>query len=100
MEEIRSFYSMLKIEENTDEMTVSELYFWLTGTKKLTNDQMEMVAYVLKEQGEMEENRDKRMDYFRKAHFLLEKAEQEAITFSVDRLMKIGELKEYLEGEG
>jgi len=98
LEEIRTFYSILKIEENMEDMTVSELYHWLTTTKKLVNDQIEMVAYVLKEQGEMENDREKRMEYFRKAHFLLEKVELEAITFSVERLMKIGELKEYLEG--
>ncbi len=100
LEEIRMFYAMLKIDEITVDMTVSELYYWLTDTKKLTNDQIEMLAYVMKEQGEMDANDDKRMDYFRKAHFLLEKVELETITFSVERLMKIGELKEYLKGEG
>ncbi len=98
LDEIRTFYSILKIEENMDEMTVSELYNWLSTSKKLVNDQIEMVAYVLKEQGEMEEDAEKRMDFFRKAHFLLEKVELEAITFSVERLLKIGELKEYMEG--
>ena len=55
-----------------------------------------MVGYVLKEQGEMESEEDKRTDYFRKAWILLDKVEKESITFSLDRLMKLGELKEYL----
>jgi len=98
LEEIRIFYNILKIEENTEEMTISELLPLLTEKKKLTNDQIEMLAYVMKEQGEMADDNEKRLEYFRKAHFLLEKVEHEAITFSLDRLMKIGELKEYLNG--
>ena len=98
-EEIRDFYGLLKIEENIDEMTISEMLPLLTEKKKLVNEQIEMLAYVMKEQGEMETSEEKRLGYFRKSHFLLEKVEHESITFSLDRLMKIGELKEYLNGK-
>lgn len=95
-EEVGTFYSMLKIEEKADTLSVSELYNLLVYEKKFTNEQIEMVGYVLKEQGEMETEEAKRTVYFRKAFTLLDKVEKESITFSLDRLMKLGELKEYL----
>jgi hypothetical protein len=55
-----------------------------------------MVAFVLKEQGELSENDENKINYFRKAYFLLDKIDHESITFSMDRQMKMAELREYL----
>jgi hypothetical protein len=96
LENVSFFYSMLKIEEETGRFSIEELYDLLINQKKLSNEQIEMMAYVLKEQGEMAGSEVTGLDYFRKAYFLLEKVERESITFSMDRLMKLEELKEYL----
>jgi hypothetical protein len=37
-----------------------------------------------------------KLDFFRKAYFLLDKVDRESITFSMDRQMKMAELREYL----
>jgi len=95
-EDIRYFYSILKIDEKAEKLNIEHFIRFLVEEKKFTNDQLEMVAYVLKEQGEMADSEENRVDLFRKAYFLLEKTEREGITFSLDRLMKIEELKEYL----
>ena len=96
LEDISFFYSILKVEKEMGRLSIEEMMNWLVEEKKLVNGQLEMVAYVLKEQGELAENEDERVDFFRKSYFLLEKVERESITFSLDRLMKIEELKEYL----
>jgi hypothetical protein len=60
-----------------------------------------MVAFVLKEQGEMAANDPDRFEFFTKSYFILEKVERESVNFSMDRLIKMGELKEYLDkGQG
>ncbi len=96
LEEISYFYSCLKIEDDVNTLSIEQLLHLLVDEKKLTNDHLEMVAYVLKEQGEMAGEENTRVNYFRKAFFLLNKIERESITFSMDRLMKLEELKEYL----
>jgi len=95
-DEVTYFYSILKLEEDAWALSIEQFYHLLADEKKLTNDQLEMVAYVLKEQGEMAGEEQIRLDFFRKAYFLLEKAERESITFSLERLMKLEELKERL----
>jgi hypothetical protein len=77
-------------------LNIEQLMKFLVEERKLTNEQLEMVAYVLKEQGELEADEGERVDFFRKSYFLFEKVERESITFSLDRLMRIEELKEYL----
>lgn len=96
LEDVTFFYSILKIDENAGKLNIGQLMKFLVEERKLTNEQLEMVAYVLKEQGELTGDESEREDFFRKAYFLLEKVEQESITFSLDRLMRIEELKEYL----
>jgi hypothetical protein len=96
LDEVRYFYAVLKLDEIVGKLTIEELMHLLTEEKKFTNEQVELVAYVLKEQGELEKDDDASGDYFRKAWFLLQKVERESITFSLDRLMKLEELKEYL----
>jgi hypothetical protein len=95
-DEIRYFYSMLKIDEDVRKPGIEELLHLLENVKKLSNEQIEMVAFVLKEQGELSTNEKEKLDFFRKSYFLLEKTERESVTFSMERQMKIAELKEYL----
>jgi hypothetical protein len=95
-EDVSFFYSILKMDENTGKLNIEQLMKFLVEERKLTNEQLEMVAYVLKEQGELEADEGERVDFFRKSYFLFEKVERESITFSLDRLMRIEELKEYL----
>jgi hypothetical protein len=96
LEDVSFFYSILKMDENTGKLNIEQLMKVLVEERKLNGEQLEMVAYVLKEQGELTADEVERVDFFRKAYFLLNKVERESTTFSFDRLMKIEELKEYL----
>ncbi len=96
IDEIKNFYECLKIDDDVNSMSIKELVDLLETNKKLTNEHIEMIAFVLKEQGELSETIDKKLDFFRKAYFLLEKVERESVTFSLDRQMKLAELKAYL----
>jgi hypothetical protein len=96
LDEIQYFYDCLKIETDITKLSIEELILFLETEKKLTNDHIEMVAFVLKEQGELTENDTQQIELFRKSYFLLEKVERESITFSMDRQMKLAELREYL----
>jgi hypothetical protein len=96
LDEIQYFYDCLKIETDVTKLSFEELIRFLETEKKLTNDHIEMVAFVLKEQGELTEDDAQRIELFRKSYFLLEKVEHESITFSMDRQMKLAELREYL----
>ena len=96
LDEIRYFYSCLNIEEDVSKLTIEELIRFLETEKKLVNEQIEMVAFVLKEQGEMAEDKNLKVDYFRKAYFLLQKVDRESPVFSMDRQMKLAGLREYL----
>ena len=95
-EQISYFYQCLKIDKEASEMQINEFVDFLVDKKKLTNEHIELVAIVLKEQGEMEKDETKQLDYFRKAYFLLEKVDRESLSFSMDRQMKLAELREYL----
>jgi hypothetical protein len=95
-EEVGTFYSMVKLENNLLNLTIEELMNLLVREKKFTNEQIELLAYVIKEQGELESQEENQINYFRKAWFLLDKVERESITFSMDRLLKLEELKGYL----
>ena len=95
-DEIKYFYQILNIDTDVRKLTIEELLRLLEKDKKLTNEHIEMVAFVLKEQGELEDDASLKLDFFRKSYFLLEKVERESITFSMDRQMKLAELREYL----
>jgi len=95
-EEIKYFYKCLKIERNVEEMSIEDLIEYLEKEKKLSNEQFEMVALVLKEQGELEDMPINKNNFFRKAYFMLNKADRESTSFSMDRQMKLTELKNYL----
>lgn len=95
-EQIQYFYTSLKIDDDLEKLTIEQLTDLLENRKKLTNEHIELVAFVLKEQGELVGEEWKRIDLFRKSYFLLEKVERESVSFSMDRQMKLAELKEYL----
>ncbi|WP_319482123.1 hypothetical protein [uncultured Draconibacterium sp.] len=94
--QIQFFYEYLKIDEDVEKLSVEALIELLEKDKNMVNEQLEMVAFVLKEQGELADSDDKRLDFFRKSYFILEKVERESISFSMDRQMKIAELSAYL----
>lgn len=93
---IRYFYDCLKIDEDVQDFNIQQLVELLEDKKKLSNEHIELVAFVLQEQGELADDEDKRLDFFRKSYFLLDKVDREGISFSMDRQMKMAELKEYL----
>ncbi|NQU87521.1 MAG: hypothetical protein HQ541_17345 [Mariniphaga sp.] len=95
-DQIEYFYSCLKIDKEVSELSISELVEFLEKEKRLTNEQIEMVAFVLKEQGELAKKEEQQIDFFRKSFFLLEKVDHESLSFSMDRQMKLAELREYL----
>ena len=96
LDQIQYFYNCLKIEDDVGRMEIEQLLQFLERDKNLNNEQIEMIAFVLKEQGELSEEIKLKLDFYRKSYFLLEKVERESITFSMDRQMKLAELREYL----
>lgn len=95
-DEIEYFYSSLNIESEIKSMSIESLLKFLETEKKLTNEHIEMIAFVLKEQGELSDSDKNKVDFFRKAYFLLDKIDRESLTFSMDRQMKMTELKGFL----
>ncbi|HSO87156.1 MAG TPA: hypothetical protein VLQ91_11430 [Draconibacterium sp.] len=95
-DEIEYFYSSLNIKSEIKSMGIENLLIFLESEKKLTNEHIEMIAFVLKEQGELSETDENKINYFRKSYFLLDKVDRESITFSMDRQMKMAELRGYL----
>ena len=95
-EQIRYFYNFLKLETKILDKNIEELLEFLVSEKKLTNNHIEMIAFVLKEQGELAEKAEQKLDFFRKSFFLLEKVDRESTSFSMDRQMKLAELRDYL----
>ncbi|NQU54431.1 MAG: hypothetical protein HQ522_18050 [Bacteroidetes bacterium] len=96
LDEIQYFYQCLKIEVDINSMNIEKLLEFLEKDKNLNNEQIEMIAFVLKEQGELSETKQTKLDFFRKSYFLLNKVERESISYSMDRQMKLAELKEWL----
>lgn len=97
IEEIHSFYAVLKIDEEIETMEIEDLISFLEKEKNLTREQIEMVGYVLKERGEIEDNPVSKTNFLSKSFFILQKVDRESITFSMDRQMKLAELKEMLK---
>ncbi|HKI89415.1 MAG TPA: hypothetical protein VKA38_10325 [Draconibacterium sp.] len=93
LDQIKYFYECLKVDESVHKKGIKELMDYLVLERKLTNEYLEMIAFVLKEQGELEADADQKLDFFRKAYFLLDKVDRESTTFSMDRQMKLAELR-------
>ena len=94
--EIKYFYECLKIEDDIQDLSIEKFVDVLVSEKKLTNEHLEIIAFVMKEQGELAKTEKEKLNYFSKAYFLLNKVERESTSFSMDRQMKLTELKEYL----
>lgn len=94
--EIQYFYECLKIDADVQKLSIEQLLSLLENKKKFSDEHIELLAFVLKEQGELANEEDARLNLFRKSYFLLEKVERESTSFSLDRQMKISELKQYL----
>ncbi|RIJ45550.1 hypothetical protein D1614_22490 [Maribellus luteus] len=95
-DQIRYFYNCLKIDADIQKMSIGDLLAFLQNEKKLSNEHLELFAFVLKEQGEMAVDEKDRINFFQKAYFLLDKVERESTVFSMERQLKLGELKTYL----
>jgi len=96
LQQIKYFYTCLDIGEDVRSKSIEELMELLVDKRKLTNEHLEMVAIVLTEQGELEENIEQKKDFFRKSWFLLDKVERESTSFSMERQLKLSKLKEFL----
>jgi hypothetical protein len=94
--EIQNIYAMLEIDENIENMDIEDFIAFLETDKNLTRDQIEMVGYVLKEHGEIENDAFKKVNFFSKSFFILNKVDRESITFSMDRKIKLEEINKYL----
>ena len=91
--EIAYFYQSLRIDSDMKMMRIDDLLNFLQKDKNLSNEHLEMVAFVLKEQGELEETLQSKLDFFRKSYFLLRKVDRESSTFSMERQMKLANLE-------
>src|SRR5210317_1593008 len=96
LDQIKYFYDCLKVESDIQSMEIEKMLKFLKKDKNLNNEQIEMVASVLKEQGELSESDKDKINFFSKSYFLLKKVEHESVSFSMDRQMKLAELKNYL----
>jgi hypothetical protein len=95
-EAIQYFYECLKIDNNLEQLSIEELIRLLVEKRGLSNEQIELLAFVLKEQGELHADEAGRLTLFQKAYFLLQKVDRESAQFSMDRQMKMEELRDYL----
>ena len=96
LKQIDYFYSCLNIDDDVRSKSIEELMKLLVEKKQLTNEHIEMVGIVLKEQGELTEDIKEKTDFFRKSYFLLDKVERESTSFSMERQMKLSKLREFL----
>ena len=96
LDQINYFYACLKVDVEFHSMEIEKLIEYLEKEKNLNNEQIELLAFVLKEQGELSTTENERLDFYRKSYFLLAKVDRESTSFSMDRQMKITELKEWL----
>lgn len=96
-EEIGYFYKCLAVDPGFIEMTTEQMMRYLAVEKNLTNEHLELIAFVLKEQGEIAKTEAEKISFFSKSWFLLEKIERESTAFSVDRQMKMAELRAFLD---
>lgn len=97
LEEIDYFYRCLTVETDFVAMPTEEMMMYLTDRKKLTNEHLELIAFVLKEQGEIAESESEKLAYFSKSWFLLDKIERESTAFSVERQLRMAELRAFLD---
>ena len=97
LEEIDYFYRCLAVEPDFVAMPAEEMMQYLTAGKKLANEHLELIAFVLKEQGEIAENEHEKLGYFSKSWLLLDKVERESTAYSVERQLRMAELRAFLD---
>ena len=96
-EEIGYFYKCLAVDSGFATMTAEEMMRYLTIEKNLTNEHLELIAFVLKEQGEIATTESDKLNYFSKSWFLLNKIERESTAYSVERQLRMAELRAFLD---
>lgn len=96
-EEIDYFYKCLAVDTGFVEMAAEEMMQYLVTEKKLTNEHLELIAFVLKEQGELATTESDKLAFFSKAWFLLDKIERESTAYSVERQLKMADLRAFLD---
>jgi restriction endonuclease len=96
-DEIDYFYQCLAVEADFVAMTSEEMMRYLTIEKNLTNEHLELIAFVLKEQGEIATTETDKLDFFSRSWFLLDKIERESTAFSVERQLRMAELRAFLD---
>lgn len=96
-EEVGYFYKCLAVDLDFVAMSAEEMMRYLTIEKNLTNEHLELVAFVLKEQGEIATTENDKLNFFSKSWFLLDKIERESTAFSVERQLKMAELRAFLD---
>jgi hypothetical protein len=95
-EEINYIYNYLQLKKDVQDMSAEDLIDYLIAEKKFTNYHLEVIAFLFKEQGELEINSTLKLNFFRKAYFLLERADRESTSFSMERQLKLTELRDSL----
>ncbi len=95
-ETIHEIYTALKIEEDLSEFVLEDLLDFLEKQKGLSLEQLEVVALVLREQGELSNSETAKLNFFSKAYFILQKVDLNSVTFSITRQVALQELKEML----
>jgi len=96
-EEIDYFYKCLAVESDFVAMNTEEMMQYLTIEKNLTNEQLELIAFVLKKQGEIAASESEKLTYFSKSWFMLDKIERESTAYSVERQLRMAELRVFLD---
>ena len=95
--EIDYFYQCLAVDSDFEAMTAEEMMYYLVTEKNLTNEHLELIAFVLKEQGEIAKTEMDKLAFFSKSWSLLDKVERESTAFSVERQLKMAELRAFLD---
>ena len=78
--EVQNFYSYLKIEADFKQLNIEEILDILQK-KLFTNEQIEMIAFVLKEQGELESVDERRIDFFKNPMYCWKKWNGKVLLF-------------------
>ena len=96
LKQIEYFYECLKVNPDITSGDTGDLLKFLETARNFNNEQLEMVACVLMEQGYLSEDRARRLDYFSKAFVILENVENTSAMYSIERQIRLSELKNIL----
>lgn len=96
LKQIQYFYECLKVNPALTTGDTGELLKFLESARNFNNDQLEMVAFVLMEQGLLSEHREQQLDFFRKAYVILDDIDRSSAMYSIERQIRLSELKSLL----